>query len=135
MPIILRRIFSASLGCSQLVQHSDVPDHVVTLYELDSGKPGGSGGGKHKLAFQRPKLTRRREPPIEREMKESTVSFLLEDVGDYRPRPLMQIGHQWNRPFESLQREGCASVIDRIGECHADELPPDDSPPQSDARM
>ena len=107
MPIILRRIFSASLGCSQLVQHSDVPDHVVTLYELDSGKPGGSGGGKHKLAFQRPKLTRRREPPIEREMKESTVSFLLEDVGDYRPRPLMQIGHQWNRPFESLQREGC----------------------------
>ena len=65
MPIILRRIFSASLGCSQLVQHSDVPDHVVTLYELDSGKPGGSGGGKHKLAFQRPKLTRRREPPGE----------------------------------------------------------------------
>ena len=53
MPIILRRIFSASLGCSQLVQHSDVPYHVVTLYELDSGKPGGSGGGKHKLAFQR----------------------------------------------------------------------------------
>jgi hypothetical protein len=39
-------------------------DHVVTLYELDSGKPGGSGGGKHKLVFQRPKLTRRREPPI-----------------------------------------------------------------------
>ena len=86
MPIILRRIFSASLGCSQLVQHSDVPDHVVTLYELDSGKPGGSGGGEAQAC-----------------------------VSETEAYP----------PFESLQREGCASVIDRIGECHADELPPD----------
>ena len=55
----------------------------------------------------------------------STVSFLLKRLRNYRPRPLMQIGYVWNRPFESLQREGCASVIDRIRECHADELLPD----------
>ena len=52
MPIILRRIFSASLGCSQLVQHSDVPDHVVTLYELDSGKPGAPAAGSTSLRFR-----------------------------------------------------------------------------------
>ena len=55
----------------------------------------------------------------------STVSFLLKRLRNYRPRPLMQIGYVWNRPFESLQREGCASVFDRIRECHADELLPD----------
>jgi hypothetical protein len=37
----------------------------------------------------------------------------------------MQFGDVWNRPFESLQREWSASVIERIGECHADELLPD----------
>jgi hypothetical protein len=55
----------------------------------------------------------------------STMIFLFEDIGDYRPRPLMQIGHLRNRPSESLQCEQCASVIERIGECHADKLLPD----------
>jgi hypothetical protein len=55
----------------------------------------------------------------------STVSFLFEDIRDYRPRLLMQIGDRWKPAFESFQRERCSSVFSRIGERYADELPSD----------
>jgi hypothetical protein len=67
----------------------------------------------------------RRRLSLLKDFYKSAVGFLFEGVCDDRPRLLMQIDRLQKRAFESLQPEGYASVVDRIGERHADEALPD----------